>query len=114
MKQARRLFAGALPYRQGDSALAACAPAADGKHVGKRGLKTNAARVVVPSAREIGPLFLLFTKCRSGATAIEYALIAALIAVVVVGAVRAAGGSLLSTMEYVGAAMERAAGFGAG
>jgi pilus assembly protein Flp/PilA len=70
--------------------------------------------VGVRSARETAPLFLMFTRCQSGATAIEYALIAALIAVVLIGGINAAGGSLLNTMEYVGAAMERAAGFGAG
>jgi pilus assembly protein Flp/PilA len=42
-----------------------------------------------------------FAADESGATAIEYGLVAALIAMVIVGGVTAAGGSLSSTFEMV-------------
>jgi pilus assembly protein Flp/PilA len=80
-----------------------------GNHIGERGLNAVAARVGVHTARETGPLFLAFLNSRSGGTAIEYALIAALIAVVVLGGIQTAGASLLGTMDYVGAALQTAA-----
>ena len=46
-------------------------------------------------------LFSRFVKNESGATAIEYGLIAALIAVVVIGAVTAVGTKLSSTFTTV-------------
>ena len=49
-----------------------------------------------------------FLKDEEGVTAIEYALIAALIAVVIIVAVTAAGGSLKSTFETVQSALETA------
>jgi len=45
--------------------------------------------------------FLKFLKHESGATAIEYGLIAALIAVVIIGAVTAVGTSLSTTFTSV-------------
>jgi pilus assembly protein Flp/PilA len=45
--------------------------------------------------------FLKFFKDESGATAIEYGLIAALIAVVIIGAVTAVGTSLSTTFTSV-------------
>lgn len=47
-----------------------------------------------------------FAKDESGATAIEYGLIAALIAVVIIGAVSALGGQLKGTFEKVSADMK--------
>jgi len=46
-------------------------------------------------------LFTRFVRDESGATAIEYGLIAALIAVVVIGAVTAVGTGLSSTFQTV-------------
>lgn len=43
--------------------------------------------------------------CKSGATSIEYALIASLIAVVIVGAVTSLGDAVLALFETVGAAV---------
>ena len=45
--------------------------------------------------------FIRFVKNHSGATAIEYALIASLIAVVIIGGVTAVGTSLSSTFNTV-------------
>jgi pilus assembly protein Flp/PilA len=42
-----------------------------------------------------------FLKDESGATAIEYGLIAALIAVVIIGALTSVGGNLTGTFDYV-------------
>jgi len=49
-----------------------------------------------------------FLKDESGATAIEYGLIAALIAVVLVGALTAVGGSLNSKFEEIKSALDDA------
>jgi pilus assembly protein Flp/PilA len=49
-----------------------------------------------------------FLKDESGATAIEYGLIAALIAVVIITAVTAVGGSLSNTFNNVSTAVEDA------
>ena len=46
-------------------------------------------------------IFLNFCKDESGATAIEYGLIAALIAVVIIGGVSAVGTSLSSTFTSI-------------
>ncbi|HTP75969.1 MAG TPA: Flp family type IVb pilin [Rhizomicrobium sp.] len=46
-------------------------------------------------------LFARFVRDESGATAIEYGLIAALIAVVIIGAVTAVGTSLSATFQTV-------------
>jgi pilus assembly protein Flp/PilA len=46
-----------------------------------------------------------FAKCESGATAIEYGLIAAGIAVVVIGAVQATGKSLKGTFDTIKGAL---------
>ena len=46
-------------------------------------------------------IFLNFCKDESGATAIEYGLIAALIAVVIIGGVTAVGTSLSSTFTSI-------------
>ena len=46
-----------------------------------------------------------FAKNESGATAIEYGLIAALIAVVIIGAVTTLGGNAASTFDAVAAEM---------
>ena len=46
-----------------------------------------------------------FAKCESGATAIEYGLIAAGIAVVVIGAVQATGKSLKGTFNTIKGAL---------
>ena len=50
-----------------------------------------------------------FVQDESGATAIEYGLIAALIAVVIIGAVSALGGKISSTFEEVEKGMTPAA-----
>lgn len=47
-----------------------------------------------------------FMSDESGATAIEYGLIAALIAVVIIAAVTALGGNIASTFDKVAAEME--------
>ena len=49
--------------------------------------------------------FRRFVKDQSGVTAIEYGLIAALIAVVIIGAVTALGTSVQSTFSTVAAAL---------
>jgi pilus assembly protein Flp/PilA len=46
-------------------------------------------------------LFSRFVRDESGATAIEYGLIAALIAVVIIGAVTTVGGNLTTTFNSV-------------
>ena len=51
-------------------------------------------------------LFSRFVRDESGATAIEYGLIAALIAVVVIGAVSAVGTKLSTTFTNVSTAMK--------
>jgi pilus assembly protein Flp/PilA len=51
-------------------------------------------------------LFSRFVRDESGATAIEYGLIAALIAVVVIGAVTTVGSNLSTTFTSVGAAVK--------
>jgi pilus assembly protein Flp/PilA len=58
-------------------------------------------------------LFLGFVANESGVTAIEYGLIAALIAVVIIGAVTAVGGDLQTTFNSVGTALSGATGGGA-
>jgi pilus assembly protein Flp/PilA len=49
-----------------------------------------------------------FLKDESGATAIEYGLIAALIAVVLVGALQAVGGSLTDKFDQISQALDAA------
>jgi pilus assembly protein Flp/PilA len=51
-------------------------------------------------------LFARFVRDESGATAIEYGLIAALIAVVIIGAVTAVGTSLNTTFSSVSTAVK--------
>ena len=51
-------------------------------------------------------IFLNFCKDESGATAIEYGLIAALIAVVIIGGVTAVGTSLSSTFTTVSGSLK--------
>ena len=51
-------------------------------------------------------LFARFVRDESGATAIEYGLIAALIAVVIIGAVTAVGTSLNTTFTSVAGAVK--------
>jgi pilus assembly protein Flp/PilA len=51
-----------------------------------------------------------FVTDESGATAIEYGLIAALIAVVIIGALQALGGSITTNFTSVSNAMNGAAG----
>lgn len=53
----------------------------------------------------MGNLFARFVRDESGATAIEYGLIAALIAVVIIGAVTTLGTSLSTTFGNVSAAL---------
>ncbi len=53
-------------------------------------------------------LFNRFKNDESGATAIEYGLIAALIAVAIIAAVRAVGGSLSTTFDGVNTELESA------
>ena len=50
--------------------------------------------------------FVKFAKNESGATAIEYGLIAALIAVVIIGGVAAVGTSLSSTFNTVSGSLK--------
>jgi pilus assembly protein Flp/PilA len=54
-------------------------------------------------------LFARFVKDESGATAIEYGLIAALIAVAIIGAARALGTQIAATFGDVSGAMATAA-----
>ena len=53
----------------------------------------------------MGNLFARFVRDESGATAIEYGLIAALIAVVIIGAVTALGTNLSTTFTNVSTAL---------
>ena len=46
-------------------------------------------------------IFNRFVKCQSGTTAIEYGLIASLIAVAIIGALSATGGNLGNTFNKV-------------
>lgn len=55
-------------------------------------------------------VFRRFAKCESGATAIEYGLIAALIAVVIIGAATIVGEQLDATFRTVASALEDAQG----
>ncbi len=50
--------------------------------------------------------FVRFIKDESGATAIEYGLIAALIAVAIIGAVTAVGGSVSDQFTEIGATLD--------
>ena len=51
-------------------------------------------------------VFARFVKDESGATAIEYGLIAALVAVVCIGTWRAIGGNLLTKFQAVNAGLQ--------
>ncbi|RLQ89313.1 Flp family type IVb pilin [Notoacmeibacter ruber] len=51
-------------------------------------------------------VFARFVKDESGATAIEYGLIAALIAVAIIGAVSAVGGSLTDRFNAISSAID--------
>jgi pilus assembly protein Flp/PilA len=53
----------------------------------------------------MGNLFRRFIKGQSGVTAIEYGLIAALIAVIIIGAVTAVGTSLSGTFRSIATAL---------
>jgi pilus assembly protein Flp/PilA len=53
-------------------------------------------------------LLLRFAQNESGVTAIEYGLIAALIAVVIIGAVTAVGGDLKTVFTSIGTALNTA------
>ncbi|WP_430513429.1 Flp family type IVb pilin [Pannonibacter phragmitetus] len=57
-------------------------------------------------------LFARFAKDESGATAIEYGLIAGLISVVIVGILQATGGSLTAVFTNVNTALQAAVGGG--
>lgn len=57
-------------------------------------------------------LFARFAKDESGATAIEYGLIAGLISVVIITAVQAIGGSVQDIFEAIQAALEGVTGGG--
>lgn len=57
-------------------------------------------------------LFARFAKDESGATAIEYGLIAGLISVVIVGVLQATGGSLTAVFTNVNTALQAAVGGG--
>ncbi|MEH0071349.1 Flp family type IVb pilin [Pannonibacter sp. Pt2-lr] len=59
-------------------------------------------------------LFARFAKDESGATAIEYGLIAGLISVVIVGVLQATGGSLTAVFTNVNTALQAALGGGGG
>lgn len=54
-------------------------------------------------------MFNAFMNDESGATAIEYGLIAALVSVVIIGALTVVGGNLTAVFESVGGALEVAA-----
>lgn len=58
--------------------------------------------------------FKRFANDESGATAIEYGLIAALVAVVIIGALQALGGSLTATFTTVTNALPAGGGGGGG
>jgi pilus assembly protein Flp/PilA len=53
----------------------------------------------------MGNLFHRFINDQAGVTAIEYGLIAALIAVVIIGAVKIVGSDLVTTFTFVGTAL---------
>ena len=53
-------------------------------------------------------LFARFVKDESGATAIEYGLIAALIAVAIIGTAQALGGQIAATFAFITGKMEGA------
>ncbi len=55
--------------------------------------------------RSVSELFARFLKNESGATAIEYGLIAALIAAVIIGAVSAIGSNLNGTFTTIGSSV---------
>jgi pilus assembly protein Flp/PilA len=57
------------------------------------------------TGRAVMKIARLFLKCRSGATAIEYGLIAALIAVAVIGGVTSLGKNANTTFTKVSAKM---------
>ena len=59
-------------------------------------------------------IFARFMKDESGATAIEYGLIAALISVAIIGGATAIGNSLSSRFTAIGNAVTGAGGAGAG
>jgi pilus assembly protein Flp/PilA len=54
----------------------------------------------------MGGLFKSFRRNQSGATAIEYALIAALIAVVAIAAMRTIGTNMTTKMNAIGTALQ--------
>lgn len=51
-------------------------------------------------------IFARFAQDESGATAIEYGLIAALISVVIIGVVTTVGGNLTTVFDNIGTALE--------
>jgi len=55
-------------------------------------------------------MFKRFLKDESGATAIEYGLIAALIAVVIIGALQSLGGNIYGTFEKIATDIGNAGG----
>lgn len=59
-------------------------------------------------------LFSRFAQDESGATAIEYGLIAALVAVVIIGALQLLGGEIRDTFQDVENAISTARGAGGG
>jgi pilus assembly protein Flp/PilA len=59
-------------------------------------------------------LFARFAKDEAGATAIEYGLIAALIAVVIIGALQMLGGNISTAFESIADAVGGAGGGGGG
>jgi pilus assembly protein Flp/PilA len=59
-------------------------------------------------------MFSRFLKNESGATAIEYGLIAALVAVAIIGALQALGGDLSATFNAVAGNLTAAGGGNAG
>jgi pilus assembly protein Flp/PilA len=73
------------------------------------GLRNDAGRTslgVILVEAYMNNLFARFVRDESGATAIEYGLIAALIAVVIIGAVTAVGTSLNTTFGSVASAVK--------
>jgi pilus assembly protein Flp/PilA len=59
-------------------------------------------------------IFARFAQDESGATAIEYGLIAALISVVIIAAVTTVGGNLTSVFDSIGDALKPKAATGTG
>jgi pilus assembly protein Flp/PilA len=76
------------------------------KLIAKRNLTLPSTVETLARSKQMKKLFSRFMNDESGATAIEYGLIAAGIAVVIIGAVQTLGGKLNSTFGQVSGALK--------